>query len=73
MKTVSLAEARAHLSKLVSYVAEGETVQITRRGKLVARLTPPEQPRDPIDMEALRALHRKSPPQSESAGDFFGA
>ena len=40
MDTVSLAEAKARLSELVARAAEGETVQITRRGKPVAQLTP---------------------------------
>ena len=71
MKTVSLAEAKAHLSELVSLASEGDTVQITRRGKPVAQITPIEKPRKPIDFEALRALVSKSPKQPESAGEFM--
>jgi len=33
MKRVSLADAKAHLSRLVEEAAAGETVCITRRGK----------------------------------------
>ena len=70
MESISLAEAKARLSELVSRVAEGETVQITKRGKPVAQITPVQTPREPIDVEALRALTGKMPMQSESAGDF---
>ena len=71
MESISLAAAKARLSELVARVAEGETVQITRRGKAVAQITPVRKPRRPIDAEALRALTSKMPVQPESAGDFM--
>jgi prevent-host-death family protein len=71
MDTISLAEAKARLSELVARASEGETVQITRRGKPVAQITPITKPRKPIDVEALRALTRTMPMQEESAGDFI--
>jgi prevent-host-death family protein len=71
METFSLAEAKARLSELVARAAEGETVQITRRGKPVAQITAIESPCQPIDLEALRAIRRMSPKQKESAGDFM--
>ena len=37
--TFSLHEAKAKLSELVSLAEAGETIEITRHGKLVARLT----------------------------------
>jgi prevent-host-death family protein len=55
MDTVSLAHAKAHLSALIDRVEAGETVTITRRGKEVARLSPPVGPRERIDPEELRA------------------
>ena len=70
MNSVSLAEAKARLSELVTRVAEGETVQITKRGKPVAQITPIQKQREPIDIELLRSVSRKSPFQEESAGDF---
>ena len=54
MKHVSLADAKAHLSELVSQAEEGETIQITRRGKVVACLVPAETDRPKIDIEALK-------------------
>ena len=71
MDSISLAEAKARFSELVARAAEGETIQITRRGKPVAQLTPIQSPRQPIDIEALRALRSKMPRQAESAGDFI--
>lgn len=41
MGPVNLKEARARLSDLVRAVEKGESVLITRRGRIVARLVPP--------------------------------
>jgi len=71
VESVSLANAKARLSELVSRVAEGETVQITKRGQPVAYLTPIQQPRKPINIELLRSVSRGSTMQAESAGDFI--
>ena len=71
MDTISLAEAKAHLSELVARAAEGETIQITRRGKPVAQIAPIQEPRKPIDFGALRELVKTSPKQPESAGEFM--
>lgn len=70
--TVNLAEAKAHLSELIGQVEAGETVDILKRGKLVARLVPAEMPRKPIDVEALRELTEGMAHQKESAGDLVG-
>lgn len=56
MRSYSLAEAKAHLSELIDRVEAGETVAITRRGKLVAHVAPAERPLEPIDVDALAAL-----------------
>ena len=44
MRKVSTSEAKTHLSALLDDVARGETIIITKRGRVVARLTPPEAP-----------------------------
>ncbi|MSR58171.1 MAG: type II toxin-antitoxin system prevent-host-death family antitoxin [Planctomycetaceae bacterium] len=41
MTTMSLYQARTHLSKLLDQVAEGKTILITRKGKPAAVLGPP--------------------------------
>lgn len=41
LHTVSIYEAKTHLSRLVAQVEQGEEIEITRHGRLVARLVPP--------------------------------
>lgn len=57
MDRVSLSEAKAHLSEIVDRVEAGETVEIMRRGKLAARITPIETPKKKVDVEVLRRRH----------------
>lgn len=71
MTTISLAEAKAKLSELVERAAAGETVEITKRGKPVARLVAPNAKRRPIKASDLRAITEKMTMQKESAGDFM--
>jgi prevent-host-death family protein len=70
MKTVNLAQAKAHLSELVDSVEAGEVVQILRRGKPVARLVPTPPKRRPFDLKQLQLLTANMPYQEQSAGDF---
>ncbi|MFZ5738125.1 prevent-host-death family protein [Rhodopseudomonas thermotolerans] len=70
MEEVSLAEAKAHLSELVDRVENGGTIDITRRGRPVARLTPVARTRQPIDAGSLRSLTATIPPQSGNAADL---
>jgi prevent-host-death family protein len=67
---VSLAEAKAHLSELVDRVLAGDSIEITRRGKPVARLTAITKPRKPVDKAVLRALTARMRPQDQGAADF---
>ena len=71
MKSVSVAEAKAHLSELIGRAAEGETVNITRRGKSVAQLVPAKKPLKKIDSARLKKLIAGWPLQKEPAGDFI--
>ena len=70
MISVTLAEAKARLTDLVDRVEAGESIDITRRGKPVARLTAPERPRKRIDVAALQALTATLPPQKQDAVDL---
>jgi prevent-host-death family protein len=62
MVTVSLAEAKAHLSELLDNVEGGEGVVITRHGRPVAHLSavvPPKRPVRPLaDFRAGRSRWR---------------
>lgn len=70
MKTVSLADAKAHLSELIDQVEAGESIDITRRGRSVARLTAAASPRKRIDLGMLQALTATMPSQPQSAAEL---
>lgn len=70
MGNVNLADAKAHLSELVDRVQAGDTIDITRRGRPVARLTAVARPRKRIDLAMLQALTAAMPPQDERASDL---
>ena len=69
MDAISLADAKARLSELVDRVEAGASIDITRRGKPVARLTAVARPRKRVDETLLRALTAAMPPQAGSAAD----
>lgn len=73
MGVISLADAKAHLSEIVDRVEAGDRVDITRRGKPVARITAAVSPRKAIDAERLRALTETLPPQDVGAGELVRA
>ncbi|RUT32853.1 type II toxin-antitoxin system prevent-host-death family antitoxin [Arsenicitalea aurantiaca] len=73
MSAVSLADAKARLSELVNRVEAGETIEITRKGKVVARLGPAVTPKPPVDVERLRAHLARIPFQDEPAVDTVRA
>ena len=70
MDSISLADAKAHLSELVDRVEVGDSIDITRRGKPVARLTAVARPRKRIDAALLRSLTATMPPQAQGAADL---
>ena len=70
MASVNLAEAKAHLSAWVARAEAGETVNIMRRGKPVARLVAAESAREKVDVAMLQALIDTMPVQPEPAGEF---
>lgn len=70
MDAISLADAKAHLSELVDRVEAGDSIEITRRGKPVARLTAVAKPRKRIDVALLQSLTATMPPPAESAADL---
>ncbi|NOY46491.1 MAG: type II toxin-antitoxin system prevent-host-death family antitoxin [Deltaproteobacteria bacterium] len=62
-------EAKTHLSRLLAAVERGERVMITRRGKPVAMLVPPEPAAEPQGDELVRelaALRARTRPGPES-------
>ncbi|MBI5015090.1 MAG: type II toxin-antitoxin system prevent-host-death family antitoxin [Deltaproteobacteria bacterium] len=62
-------EAKTHLSRLLAAVERGERVTITRRGRPVAVLVPPEEARDEgfgETMAQLAALRERTRAGGES-------
>ncbi|TIX46077.1 MAG: type II toxin-antitoxin system Phd/YefM family antitoxin [Mesorhizobium sp.] len=70
MDAVNLADAKAHLSELVDRVEAGDSIDITRRGKPVARLTAVTRPRKRIDADLLQSLTATMPLQAQAAADL---
>ncbi len=71
MESYSIADAKARFSEVVERAEAGETVDITKRGKLVAKVVPVEQPRKPIDVDALERLAARLPVQKQSAVELI--
>ena len=65
MRTVSLAEAKTHLSELINSVEAGEEIVITRHGRAVARVSSMEKQKLSIPLERLAALRETVPPWTE--------
>lgn len=53
-KSVGVHEAKTHLSRLLQAVEQGEDVDITRRGVVVARLVAPSRGRRELGLDAGR-------------------
>ena len=70
MNPVNLADAKTHLSELIDRVEAGDSVDITRRGKPVARLTTVATPRKPVNAALLRSLTASMPAQIQTAADL---
>ena len=70
MNAITLADAKAHLSELVDRVEAGDSIDITRRGKAVARLTAIARPRKRIDKAVLQALTETMTPDPEGAAEL---
>ncbi|GAC1587361.1 MAG: type II toxin-antitoxin system Phd/YefM family antitoxin [Sphingomicrobium sp.] len=73
MDAINLADAKAHLSELVDRVEAGGSIDITRRGEPLARLTAVTKPRKPIDAALLQSLTATMPLQTENAAELVRA
>ena len=61
MQTISLAEAKDHLSEILNRVEAGEEVLIARYGQPVARLGPVAKAFKPVAVERLAAFRARMP------------
>ncbi|TKT80944.1 type II toxin-antitoxin system prevent-host-death family antitoxin [Aquamicrobium sp. LC103] len=76
MKIVPATEAKAKFSALLSDVERGETVDITRHGRTIARIVPPEgfdRERARKAVEALEELRTKLPKSGITIEDILEA
>lgn len=71
MDTVSLAEAKAHLSEILNRVEAGEEVIITRHGQPIARLAGLEKPKLPL--KPLRQFRSAMPRWRSASADLVRA
>ncbi|MCL4842240.1 MAG: type II toxin-antitoxin system prevent-host-death family antitoxin [Bryobacteraceae bacterium] len=55
MRTVQASEAKTHFSRLLDAVEQGETIQITRHGQIIATLAPGQ---DDLRQRASEAVAR---------------
>lgn len=69
--TVSVAEAKAHLSELIAEAEAGETVVITRRGEPVVDLSAHRKPKVKRDLSWLREEAAKIPYSPTDSGDLL--
>ena len=73
MNTMNLADAKAHLSEVLDRVEKGERIIITRRGKVVAEIVPPQREPKRISAAKLAAFATALPYQEQSAADLVSA
>ena len=71
MRTVSVTEAKAHLSELLNQVEAGEEVVITRRGQPLARLKGFYNLMKPIDFEEMDRLRASLPVSTVSSAELI--
>ena len=69
MRTVSLADAKARLSKILNDVEAGEEVIITRHGTPIARVVPARGPRKPL--QSLAAFRAQFPQVRQSSAELI--
>lgn len=69
MNTVTLADAKTHLSHLLDQVEAGEEVVITRRGQPIARITSIEKPKQPI--KSLAEFRRNMPRWRKNSAELL--
>lgn len=73
--SVGVHEAKTHLSRLLQQVADGDDVEITNRGRVMARLVAPEPEKPVYGTEAGRmwiAEDFDAPLPEEILQDFEG-
>ncbi len=66
---IGIAQAKAKLSELIERAQKGEEIIIERHGKPIARLTPEQPKKQPVDVEAMEKIRRSMPEDTGMAGE----
>lgn len=70
MKTTTVRELRNNYSKVLKWVAKGEEVDVTCRGKIVAKVVPPSSAKaTQVDWSQSAALNRSAWSNTLTAGE----
>lgn len=69
MKTATIRELRNNYSKVLRWVSGGEEVQVTRHGKVVAKVVPPQASPSRLDWTQSAALNRPAWARALSADE----
>jgi prevent-host-death family protein len=69
MVTVTLVEAKAHLSELLDKIEAGQEVVITRHGRPVAQMSPLRRPKQPL--RSLASFRAKMPRLRKSSATLL--
>ena len=48
MKTATVRQVQHQLREVLGWVAAGQSVRVTQRGRIVATVVPPEKPKKPV-------------------------
>lgn len=71
MVTVSLVQAKAHLSELLDKVEAGEEVVVTRHGRAVARILSALHPKRPLPLDDLAVFRATMPRLRRPSADLL--
>lgn len=69
MKTTTVRELRNNYSQVLKWVTQGEEVEVTRRGKIVAKVVPPSSAATVADWTQSAALNRPAWASTLTAGE----
>ena len=73
MKALPVVEVKSHLSAVLAEVAMGEEFAITRHGRIVARLLPPEQNPPTMAADVFRPFWNESDIDLDAPADEMPA
>ena len=67
MRTATVRQLRNNYTQVLEWVSSGQEVQVTRRGKIVARVIPPDETSPKVDWSLSAAFNRPNLSQTLTA------